>query len=449
MGDDARPKARWTKRCLQGKRLSQVQRALSMSVRCIRLGLPSAAKSVKAAPQQRRFFMDRVEHGERLDGAVDVSEPSFGTTGPDVAGAPRPERRASPVMAWNEWDPLEEVIVGRLEGATIPSNHVTVTFNLPRAAQPFYRFAAGFKYPKWMKKLAQKELDGFIAILEGEGVKVRRPEVIDFSRRYKTLNWSSRGFCIACPRDGYLVVGDEIIESPMCWRSRYFEGDAYRSLFKEYFKAGARWTSAPRPELTDELYDYKYRAPGAGEPMRYTVSEFEPVFDAADFVRCGRDLFVTRSNVTNLMGIEWLRRHLGENFRIHEVPSLCRQPMHIDSTFMPLAPGKVLVNPDYCDVERLPAVLKTWDVLIAPRPDPIEGVMSRISMCSPWTSINVLMLDEKKVVVDASQPTLIRAFKDWGFDPIPTPFLSYGPFGGAFHCATLDVRRRGTLQSYF
>ena len=35
----------------------------------------------------------------------------------------------------------------------------------------------------------------------------------------------------------------------------------------------------------------------------------KPVFDAADFFRCGRDIFVTRSNVTNLMGIEWLRRH--------------------------------------------------------------------------------------------------------------------------------------------
>jgi glycine amidinotransferase len=327
--------------------------------------------------------MDRVEQSERLNGVKEISEPSLRATGPDIAEAPDPKRRTSPVMAWNEWDPLEEVIVGRLEGATIPSNHVTVTFNLPRAAQPFYRFAAGFKYPKWMKKLAQNELDGFIAVLEGEGVKVRRPDIIDFSRRYKTPNWSSRGFCVACPRDGYLVVGDEIIESPMCWRSRYFEGDAYRSLFKEYFLAGARWTSAPRPELTDELYDYQYRAPGVGEPMRYTVGEFEPVFDAADFVRCGRDLFVTRSNVTNLMGIEWLRRHLGEGFRIHEVPSLCRQPMHIDSIFMPLAPGKVLVNPDYCDVERLPDVLRRWDVLIAPRPDPVEGVMSRISMCSP------------------------------------------------------------------
>ncbi len=355
----------------------------------------------------------------------------------------------SPVMAWTEWDPLEEVIVGRLEGATIPSNHVTVTFNLPPVGARLYGLAAGWTYPGWMVKLAQKELDGFIRLLEGEGIMVRRPDAVDFSRPYRTPNWRSRGFCTACPRDGFLVVGDEIIETPMCWRSRYFEGDAYRSLFKEYFMSGARWTSAPRPQLTDDLFDYAFRVPEPGEPMRYTVNEFEPVFDAADFVRCGRDLFVIRSNVTNQMGIEWLRRHLGPKFRIHEIESRCRQPMHIDSSFMPLAPGKVLINPDYVDVERLPSIFKTWDVLVAPRPDPVDGIMSRISMCSPWTSINVLMLDEKKVVVDASQPTLIRAFKDWGFDPIPCPFLSYGPFGGSFHCATLDVRRRGTLQSYF
>jgi glycine amidinotransferase len=353
-----------------------------------------------------------------------------------------------PVMSHTEWDPLEEVIVGRLEGATIPSNHVTVTFNVPALTARLYRLVAGRKYPRWMVRLAQKELNGFIALLEAEGVRVRRPEPVDFSRPYRTRHWRSRGFCTACPRDGFLVVGDEIIETPMCWRSRYFEGDAYRPLFKEYFQGGARWTAAPRPELSDELYDEAYRIPVPGAPMRYVINEFEPVFDAADFVRCGRDLFVTRSNVTNASGIEWLRRHLGDGYRIHEIESRCRQPMHIDSTFMPLAPGKALVNPDYLDVERLPKALKGWDILVAPRPDPPTGIMSKISMCSPWTSINVLMLDERRVVVDASQPTLIRALKDWGFDPLPLPFLSYGPFGGSFHCATLDIRRRGTLQSY-
>lgn len=241
-----------------------------------------------------------------------------------------------------------------------------------------------------------------------------------------------------------------MLETPMCWRSRYFEADAYRRLFKEYFRAGANWCAAPRPQLCDALFDDDYRIPDRGEPLRYLITEFEPVFDAADFVRCGRDLFLTRSNVTNELGVAWLRRHLqARGLRLHEIPSLCRQPMHIDSSFMPLAPGKVLVNPEYVDIERLPSILKRWDVLVAPPPDPVDDLMSRISMCSAWTCINVLMLDERRVVVDASQTTLQRALRSWGFEPIPLPFLAYGPFGGAFHCATLDVRRRGPLQDYF
>ena len=37
-----------------------------------------------------------------------------------------------PVNSHNEWDPLEEIIVGRLEGATMPSNHPVVTCNVPQ-----------------------------------------------------------------------------------------------------------------------------------------------------------------------------------------------------------------------------------------------------------------------------------------------------------------------------
>jgi glycine amidinotransferase len=80
--------------------------------------------------------------------------------------------------------------------------------------------------------------------------------------------------------------------------------------------------------------------------MRYMVNEFEPVFDATDFVRCGRDLFVTRSNVTNLSGIAWLRRHLGDGYRIHEIESRCRQPMQ--------ASGIKLES--MCDLEQIPVI---------------------------------------------------------------------------------------------
>lgn len=60
--------------------------------------------------------------------------------------------------------------------------------------------------------------------------------------------------------------------------------------------------------------------------------------------------------------------------------------MHIDSNFVPLAPGKVLVNPEYVDPARLPAMFKSWEVLVAPRPDPppLSAWRFRVSQCSPW-----------------------------------------------------------------
>jgi glycine amidinotransferase len=214
-----------------------------------------------------------------------------------------------------------------------------------------YKLIAGLPYPGFVLRPAQRELDEFIHILEAEGVTVRRPAVTDFSVTYKTPHWKSKGFCSACPRDGLLVVGDEIIETPMAWRSRYFEVDAYRPLLKEYTAQGAKWTTAPRPALVDALYNHDYRLPEAGAPIPFVVNEYEPVFDAADFVRCGRDLFGIRSNVTNESGIHWLRTHLGDRFRITLLETRCRQPMYIDSSLMPLAPGKLLVNPDYIDSE--------------------------------------------------------------------------------------------------
>jgi glycine amidinotransferase len=185
-----------------------------------------------------------------------------------------------------------------------------------------------------------------------------------------------------------------------------------------------------------------------GTSHRYPIAEHEPVFEAADFVRCGRDLFVTRSVVTNGLGIEWVRRHLGPGFRVHEIKTRCSTPCHIDTTFVPLAPGKVLVNPDW--VAELPECVRKWDVLAAPRPSyDLGSPMAFPQFTSQWLSMNVLSLDHERVLVDAQQTELIRSLRDWGFRPLPLPFDHIGPFGGSFHCATLDVRRRGRLESYF
>ncbi|MER5907716.1 amidinotransferase [Streptomyces mirabilis] len=360
------------------------------------------------------------------------------------------EPAVSPVSSHNEWDPLEEIVVGRLDGATIPSRHPVVTCNVPPWTGRLLGLAGGFEYPRVLIERAQHELEQFLDLLRSLDVTVRRPDAVDHKQRFGTPHWSSRGFCNTCPRDSMLVIGDEVIETPMAWPCRYFETHSYRAILKDYFQRGARWTAAPKPELTDALFERGFRAPEPGEPMRYILTEFEPVFDAADFVRAGRDLFVTRSNVTNRMGIEWMRRHLGPGYRIHEIESRCRTPMHIDTTIVLLAPGKVLVNPEYIDVDRLPDVLSSWDVLVAPEPNPIDDRLLKItSMCGKWLSMNVLMLDEKRVIAERHHTGMLRALEKWGFEPIPCDLLHYAPFGGSFHCATLDIRRRGALEPYF
>ena len=242
----------------------------------------------------------------------------------------------SPVNSHNEWDPLEEIIVGRLDGATIPSGHPVVACNIPawRPGCKAWPRASAIPAGWSSRRSASSTSSSSCCGPSGSRSPARSP--VDHRQRFATPGWSSRGFCNTCPRDSMLVIGDEIIETPMAWPCRYFETHSYRTLLKDYFRRGARWTAAPKPQLTDELFDPEFRTPGEGDPMRYILTEFEPVFDAADFVRAGRDLFVTRSNVTNRMGIEWVRRHLGDGYRVHEIESRCRTPMHIDTTILPL-----------------------------------------------------------------------------------------------------------------
>lgn len=355
-----------------------------------------------------------------------------------------------PVNSHNEWDTLEEVIIGSLDGAMFPDwnliNQATVGSKEWEKIETKLG-GAGQPYPVEMMKAARKDLAEFIHILESEGVIIRRVQAANYNESFKSPGWQVKnGFCAANPRDPFMVIGNEILEAPMADRGRYFEAWAYRKLFKEYFKAGAKWTAAPKPQLLDDLYDLNYTVPTTDEALRFMVSEFEPVFDAADFVRCGRDIFAQRSNVTNAFGIEWLQRHLGDEYRVHEIHNRSPEAIHIDTTFMPLAPGKVLVSPEYIDVKKLPGVLNGWDILVAPEP---VAHKCPLGICSNWISINVLMLDEKRIVVEKSQEPLIRSLKDWGFEPIPCSFEAYYPFLGSFHCSTLDIRRQGELKSYF
>ena len=215
------------------------------------------------------------------------------------------EEVISPVCAHNEWDPLEEVIVGRVEGVSIPPMSIEVKTNVNSEWWDFFEKNYGKSFPKEHLKKATEEIEELCNILQHEGVIVRRPAILDHSKAYNTPDFSSSGLYAAMPRDFLLVIGDELIEAPMAWRPRFFEYRAYRPLIKEYFSQGAKWTAAPKPQMSDELYDQNYPVEKSKEERqkliaqkRFVTTEFEPCFDAADFMRAGTDIFAQRSQVT-------------------------------------------------------------------------------------------------------------------------------------------------------
>ncbi|MDY6806425.1 MAG: NarL family transcriptional regulator [Cyanobacteriota bacterium] len=369
----------------------------------------------------------------------------------------------SPVCSYNEWDPLEEIIVGTIDGVTAPVlTHEMKTF-IRKDYWDFYQKYGGRPYPSELVEKAAKALNNLQEVLEGEGVIVRRPESVDYAHQvFKTPYFESAGFFNADVRDVLLVVGDEIIEAPMSQRCRYFEFLRYRPLIQEYFYQGTSWTAAPKPKMSEALYDWDYpeedmsffrgesNVPDSVGPLngRFITTESEPCFDAADFTRFGRDILAQRSHVTNDLGIQWMQRHLGSEYRVRTVKFRDPGPIHMDATWVPIGEGRVLSCPDRPCIS--PEILEMfekggWEILYPPR-----GIANaEFHMSSRWLSMNILVIDEERVVVEKSEEPTIKFFKEIGLKPILVDFKDHYVFGGGLHCATCDVRRRGTLKSYF
>lgn len=344
------------------------------------------------------------------------------------------------VNSWNEWDPLKAVILGTSKEARVPRldrslksisyAHFTRIEDIPSGP-----------YPDRILEEAEEDLEALRQIFEFLGVAVYRPEVFSTETVNSTPFWSSNSQYFFCPRDSVLIHGDLIIESPMPLRARHFETLAYRKIFSEAFANGARWISAPKPLLLDENYEIETRA---GIP---TLNNTEICFDAANVLRCGRDLFYLVSNSGNRKGGEWLKRVIGADFNVHFLEGIYSY-MHIDSTISLLRPGLVLLNPSRIKKEKIPAPLEKWDVIWCPEPTDI-GFAGTYENASTWIGMNLLMVSPNQAIVEKSQKSLIRELEKNKIEVIPIQMRHQRTLGGGAHCVTLDLHREGRLESYF
>ena len=143
--------------------------------------------------------------------------------------------------------------------------------------------------------------------------------------------------------------------------------------------------------------------------------------------------------------------HPGRDFQVHFLKDVYFGS-HIDSTFAALRPGLILCNPARVNHDCLPEILKKWDVIYSPpmeNTDRYDADYLSKSIGSDWIDMNILNIDPNLVVVDRNQAALIRLLEKQGLDVIPLKLRHSKMLGGGFHCVTLDIRRRGTLQRYF
>jgi len=361
------------------------------------------------------------------------------------------------VNSWNEWDQLKHVIVGVAANSNIPPIEPAL---IPKLSKESGMIGSHGPRPKESVEKAKIQLDNFVSILESLDIKVDRPTPIDFSKTISTPDWINEGmFGCMPPRDVILTVGNEMLEAPMSYRCRWFEYLAYRPLLEKYYDEdpNMRWEAAPKPRLTSASYKKNYLPEGITKEERYKkiedgdmiLTENEPLFDAAEILRFGKDLFFHNNFTSNLKGLNWLKRHF-PNHRVHQI-NLPGDliPTHIDACFTPIKPGIMIINPNrkISPEQRRIFDDNKWEIHEAA--PSIHNSPPEMCYSSIWLSMNVLIINPNTICVEASEEKMIRQMESFGMEVIPIPFRDVYAFGGSLHCSTTDVFREGECENYF
>ena len=378
----------------------------------------------------------------------------------------------------NEWDALEAVIVGTVEGF---SPGVEFALRVGPAVRERAVALARRAFPDWYLEEVAEDLEALCGIFRTAGVQVLRPSWRSPVADFDTPDWSASGFDLYNVRDLHIVFGNTLVASAPSSRFRLFESYALQELFYEYFfEQGFRWIQAPLPKLRgDYLHEisgprnaleatedrlHRELSAGLGEVF-HRLDEDEIIFDAANIIRLDRDLLFLVSSTGNRKAAKWLQSVLGTDYRVHVTDTY--RSSHLDSTILPLRPGVALMNGARVSEETAPAIFNGWKKLyfvdVAPVPEeeiafhrdhrlPIFRELQELGaecpighMSSPWAGLNVFSLDERTVLVHDRQTEMIRALEAEGFTVVPVRMRHCYTMLGGLHCSTLDVVRRSSL----
>ena len=347
-----------------------------------------------------------------------------------------PGTSISSIHADDEWSPLKAVIVGRAGRACFPAAPPAMIAATMPAAH-VHRFKPRSPFPNGIIEKAEAELDYFTAILKAEGIRVYRPP--------SGLDWlAENGYTGAMPRDGLISVGKTLVEACFAWpcRSREIElayGAILRDLATE--DPSARIVRRPEETFADTLLRHDV-TDEENSKNTWIINNSRPAFDAADFMRFGTVILGQYSHVTNQAGVEYLQRYLPTGYSVEMLTVNDPNAMHIDATILPLRKGLLVYNPNKVTEAALRAHQVLLDWKLVPYPFvPQEPEEPPLYMTSPWLSLNALVLDGKRMIVEAHDDQTAKWYEQLGMTCIRCPFKHVNSIGGSFHCATVDLVR--------
>ena len=330
----------------------------------------------------------------------------------------------------NEWGKLKEVFVGTINNANMPKQGIDLhAINYADKNKIPTEECGPFDDIVYDETF--EDLEKLVNLLKDCGVKVNRPNPIKTSNKISNGLWETDQYYTFCPRDTVTIIGNTILEAPMTLRSRQFETYCFRDQFIEYMNEGAKWVSAPRPMLKDDSYQRE-------DLTKLTLTEREPVFDAANILRSNNDILYLVSNTGNKLGGKWLQNLLGDQYKVHILENMYSYS-HLDSTIALLREGLCLLNPERVNENNMPEMLKSWDKIWSP---PMVDIgYHKVERASVWVGINLLSLDENTVIVDNRQTELIKELKKYNIESLDCKLRHSRTLGGSFHCVTADMIR--------
>lgn len=307
------------------------------------------------------------------------------------------------IYSINEWDALQEVVVGRADFANWPSCDPVFAQEAKKTTWTETPVPSG-PVPDWIIDEANEDLDILAATLEQYGATVHRPMAINYQERGGMYGY--------CPRDRLLIYGDTVVDPAMMYPCRDMESEALEQVI--------------------------YRA----NTIHRMPREEGMILDAANVLRLNDTMLYLQSASGNRSAARWLQN------RFPDVKiELCNfyAGVHIDSTIVPLREGLVMVNASRVTRNNLPRVFDKWEIIWVD--DVVPQDFYQYPYASKWIALNMLVVDPHTVIVDRHQKTLIDTLESFNFTVIPLELRHSRTLGGGFHCVTLDLIRQNSINN--